>query len=127
MLISTVPRGRLGRTFREAYKLVYVINAWTALDVAFALRRYPVCARQPTASTARLARPLRNAPPVVPLPAGRNLLLDPRARRVVERRATATAGTGWLRAAVDKCVIKRLYALKHSARVHWTHHDAIRA
>ena len=39
----------------------------------------------------------------------------------------AFPGTGWLRAAVDKCVIKRLYALKHSARVHWTHPDAVRA
>jgi hypothetical protein len=39
----------------------------------------------------------------------------------------AFPGTGWLRAAVDKCAIKRLYALKHSARVHWTHPGAVGA
>ena len=33
----------------------------------------------------------------------------------------------WLRAAVDKCVIKRLYALKHSAHVYWSHSGAVDA
>ena len=39
----------------------------------------------------------------------------------------AFPGTGWLCAAVDKCVIKRLYSLKHSARVLWTHLGAVGA
>jgi hypothetical protein len=39
----------------------------------------------------------------------------------------AFRGTGWLRATVDKCVVKALYARKHSARAHWTHAGAVGA